>query len=232
MIALIVCTQSRSGLIGLVVSLVMFGFYARKSLRVARTVALLAIVAMPFATQQYLNRMNTMAGDEAFQSSAKDRITLWKVGLMVFADNPLVGTGFLTFPEAKMKYEDRFSYLEDDFRGSVFRPDNKKVTHNTYIQLLSDCGLFGAVPFILLMGGGVFRGLQARQLLQKLPGKKVELLWLCGLSSGISGVAVCLLSMDSVNNFLMYVPIVLSGILLNLIKSDRDECSLNTCKVC
>lgn len=227
MTALIVCTQSRSGLIGLVVSLVMFGFYSRKSLKVAQTIAVMAIVALPFATQQYISRMNTMAGGEEFQSSAQDRITLWKSGLLIFADNPLVGTGFLTFPEAKMEYEDRFLYLDTEFRESIFREVNKRVTHNTYIQLLSDCGLIGALPFMLLVGGGISRGMSARHLLQKLPEKNVELLWLCGLSAGISGVAVCLLSMDAVNNFLIYVPIVLSGILLNIIKTDELQCALN-----
>lgn len=223
MIALIVCTQSRSGLIGLIVSLGMFGFYSRKSLKVARTIALLAIVALPFASQQYISRMNTMAGSEEFKSSAQDRITLWKTGLMVFADNPLVGTGFLTFPEAKMKYEDQFLYLDDEFRESIFRTGNKKVTHNTYIQLLSDCGLIGAIPFVLLLGGGITLGLKARRMLQDSSEYSAELLWISGLSAGMAGFAVCILSIDAAMEIGLYVQIVLASILYRIIMNRAAE---------
>lgn len=229
MIALIVCTQSRSGLIGLVVSLCMFGFYSRRSLKVAQTMAILAIVALPFASQQYISRMNTMAGGEEFKSSAQDRITLWKAGLMVFADNPLVGTGFLTFPEAKMKYEDRFLYLDDEFRESIFRTSNSKVTHNTYIQLLSDCGLIGAIPFVLLLGGGIALGLKARRMLRDSSEHSAELLWISGLSAGMAGFAVCILSIDATMEIAIYVQIVLATILYRIIlgKTAEQEAALS-----
>jgi len=229
MIVLIVCTQSRSGLIGLVVSLCMFGFYSRKSLKVVQTIALLAIVALPFASQQYISRMNTMAGGEEFKSSAQDRITLWKAGLMVFADNPLIGTGFLTFPEAKMKYEDRFLYLDDEFRESIFRTGNKKVAHNTYIQLLSDCGLIGAIPFVLLLGGGIALGLKARRMLRDSSEHSVELLWISGLSAGMAGFAVCILSIDATMEIAIYVQIVLAAILYRIIlgKAAEQETALS-----
>ena len=229
MIALIVCTQSRAGLIGLVVSIVMFGFYSRKPLKVARTIAMLAIVALPFASQQYISRMNTMAGGEEFQSAASDRITLWKAGLMIFADNPLVGTGFLTFPEAKMKYEDRFLSLDDEFRESIFRVGNKKVTHNTYIQLLSDCGLFGAIPFMLLLGGTFSLGMKARRMLQSSSEHHRELLWLSGLCAGITGFAVCIFSIDAVMETALYVQVILATILYKVIldKADKQESALS-----
>ena len=234
MVALIVCTQSRSGLIGLVVSLAVLAFFSRSPLRVVRIVTILAIAALPFATQQYIGRMNTMAGDEAFQSSASDRITLWKAGLYIFADNPLVGTGFLTFPEAKMNYEDRFMYLEDMFRESIFRADNKKVTHNTYIQLLSDCGLFGAAPFVLLIGGAVSLGLKARRMLLVSSEYTKELLWLSGLCAGIAGFAVCILSIDAAMSIELYVQIVLAAILYRIIidkSAEQESAALSTAAI-
>ena len=225
MLVLIVCTQSRSGLIGLIASLGVLAFFSRSTLKVVKVLVVLAVVTLPFATQQYMNRMNTMAGGDEFQSSASDRITLWKAGLMIFADNPLVGTGFLTFPEAKMNYEDRFLNLEDKFRETIFRSDNKKVTHNTYIQLLSDCGLFGAVPFMLLIGGTISLGLKARQMLQNSSENSTELLWLCGLCAGIAGFAVCIMSIDAAMSIELYVQIVLATILYKII---LDKVALQT----
>jgi O-antigen ligase len=223
MVALIVCTQSRSGLVGLIVSLVVLAFFSRSTIKVAKIVAVLAVAAMPFATLQYINRMNTMAGGEDFQSSASDRITLWRAGLHVFADNPLVGTGFMTFPEAKMKYEDRFQYLDDNFRESIFRTDNKKVAHNTYIQLLSDCGLIGALPFLLLLGGGITLGLKARRMLRNSPEYSAELLWISGLCAGIAGFAVCIFSIDAALSVELYVQIVLATILYRIIMNKAAE---------
>lgn len=217
MVALIVCTQSRSGLIGMIASIAVFAFFSRRTLKVAKVLIVLAVVTLPFATEQYISRMNTMNGSDEFQSAASDRITLWKAGLLVFADNPLVGTGFLTFPEAKMKYEDRFLSLEDKFRETIFRPDNKKVTHNTYIQLLSDCGLLGAIPFVLLLGGTISLGLKARRMLQNSSQHTTELLWLSGLCAGITGFAICIFSIDAAMSIELYVQIVLATILYKII---------------
>lgn len=223
MVALIVCTQSRSGLIGLIVSLAVLAYFSRSPLKVAKIVAVLTVAAMPFATMQYINRMNTMAGGEEFQNSSLDRITLWKAGLLVFADNPLIGTGFLTFPEAKMKYEDQFLYLDTEFRDSIFRDDNKRVSHNTYIQLLSDCGLIGALPFVLLLGGGIALGLKARRMLRDSSEHNTELLWLSGLCAGIAGFAVCIFSIDAAMEIELYVQIVLATILYRIILNKADE---------
>lgn len=223
-VALIVCTKSRAGFIGLFVSLAAFGFYARKTFRVAQIAIVLILVALPFATQEYIDRMKTMEGSEGLKQSSLDRVTMWKAGLMVFADNPLVGTGFLTFPEAKMKYEDRFLYLDDVFRSEVFRTQNKKVTHNTYIQILSDCGLLGIVPFLLLIFSVIRKGVHARKKLDAGNHQTyVELVTLSGICAGITGFAVCIFSMDSVLAILFYVQLVLAGILFNIIETNTNN---------
>jgi len=220
---LIVCTKSRAGLLGLITCLLMFGFYSRNLIRIGLISLVLMLGAAPFVTQSYVDRMNTMKGVSGIKDSARDRITLWKAGLLIFSDNPLIGTGFLTFPEAKMKYESYFLELDDEFRKSVFRPEKKRVTHNTYIQLLADCGILGALPFILLVGGGILTGFRARRLLRIIPAKQNELLWLCGLSAGIAGYAVCIMSIDSLLNMLFYNQIVFASILYRKILETGAE---------
>ena len=122
-----------------------------------------------------------------------------------------------------MKYEDRFLYLDDEFRESIFRTGNKKVAHNTYIQLLSDCGLIGAIPFVLLLGGGIALGLKARRMLRDSSEHSVELLWISGLSAGMAGFAVCILSIDATMEIAIYVQIVLAAILYRIILSKEAE---------
>lgn len=217
MTSLIVCTKSRSGLIGLSIALIMFGCYSRNMIPTIKITAFLVLIALPFATQQYLDRMNSMTEEGGFKQSASDRIAMWEAGLLVFAHNPLTGTGFLTFPEAKMNFVDHFADLDDAFRDELFRAENKKVTHNTYIQLLSDTGLVGATPFILFIAGGIALGLKARRLLRKHSEYREELLWISGVGAGITGFAVCIMTIDAAMSLELYIQVILATILYRMV---------------
>lgn len=219
-VALIVCTKSRAGLLGLITGVASYGYYSRSVRKIAVTFLLMAVVAMPFATKAYMDRMKTMESEESLDPSARSRLVLWQAGLMVFADNPFFGTGFLTYPEAKMKYESRFMDLDEEFRDWVFRNEAKKVTHNTYIQMMSDCGLFGAIPFVLLVFGGIFAGFRARRLFYRYPGKAVQLKLLCGISAGITGFAVCIFTLDAVLEIFLYIQLVFVGILSRMLSAE------------
>lgn len=225
MVALVICTKSRGGLLGLLVSFLCFGIFSRNALKVLKIVLLLGVLVLPFASDSFMDRMKTMEvnDSENMESSARSRLILWQAGLMIFAEHPILGTGFMTYPEAKMKFEDQFSYLEDGFRASVFRTSNKKVTHNTYIQMLSDCGLFGAVPFMLLVVLTIAKGWWARKRL-KVPRLDTDALYLLsGLCSGVAGFAVCIFTIDSVLSSFLYLQIVIIGILTRAIASTELE---------
>jgi O-antigen ligase len=170
-----------------------------------------------------LKTLEAVSDNENLEGSARSRFILWEAGLLVFSENPLLGTGFLTYPEAKMKFEENFSYLESDFRQWVFRKEEKKVTHNTYIQMLSDCGLIGAVPFFLLVAGGIGAGFRARRLLRESPQNSVQLLWLAGLSAGVTGLSVCIVTIDSVLLPFLYVQLVVVGILSRTISASTMD---------
>ncbi len=215
MVALIVCTKSRGGLLGMTACLFSFAIYARKTAATFKVALLLALLVTPFATDAYLERMKTLQGVsdvENFEGSARSRFILWEAGLMVFSRSPVVGTGFLTYPEAKMEFEENFYHLEDHFREWVFRKESKKVTHNTYIQMLSDCGVFGALPFFLLVAGGIRSGFKARGSLKEERDGAAGL-WLAGCSAGLTGFSVCIITIDSITMPFIYVQLVVIGIL-------------------
>lgn len=228
MVALIICTKSRGGLLGIVAAVGAFGFYSRRVGKMLVVCMLMALVALPFATQAYLDRMKTLRDDQITKTSDNSRIVLWRAGLMVFSDNPVIGTGFLTFPIAKMKYARMFPELDDEFRNWVFREEDKKVTHNTYIQLLSDCGSVGAIPFMLLVFGGIGAGLRSRRLIREYPVKRQQLTWLSGLSAGVTGFAVCIMFIDAVLVLLLYVQVALIGILSRAVTA-KDEGASTAC---
>lgn len=223
MVALIVCTKSRGGLLGLLACIFCFGFYAREMSKVLKVAAIIALFAAPFATDAYLERMKTMqtTDSEEIDGSARSRLILWRAGLMVLADNPVLGTGFMTYPEAKMNYEHNFLNLDDSFREWVFRKENKKVTHNTYIQILSDCGITGGLPFILLITGAIRTGFYARNKLKDQPDNS-QLLMLSGFCAGLTGFAVCIVFIDAIQSTFLFVQLVCAGILLRITETGRQ----------
>jgi O-antigen ligase len=223
MVFVIVFTMSRAGLLGLVASFCAFGYFSRNSKKILLTIISIALLVSPFVTESYISRVETMKNVEnadKMDYSAESRLILWQAGLMVFRDNPLIGTGFLTYPEAKMKYENKFNYLDETFRKYVFRMEDKKVTHNTYIQVLSDCGLFGAIPFYLLIFGGIGKGFKARRLLIIKPEYRTELIWLSGISAGLFGLAVCIITLDAIVASFLYIQVIIASILCRIIMNE------------
>jgi len=72
--------------------------------------------------------------------NAISRIALWKAGLAMFRDHPLIGVGLGNFPPS---YERQYATGEISVK--------QWVCHSIYIQVLSELGLLGALPFLLLL---------------------------------------------------------------------------------
>lgn len=219
MLVLIVCTKSRAGAIGAIISIVMFGFFAKKMRNTLISVTTGVVLIASFAGESYIERMNTMRSMDHADFSALSRITLWQAAAMVFVDNPLLGTGFMTYPEAKMKYMNRFQELDESFVKEVFRPENKKVTHNTYLQMLSDCGLVGGGAFIALIVSAIMMGFSSRQLLDRHPEIASSVYWLHAICAGICGFAACIFTLDMVTIIFIYLQITFAQLLKSNLES-------------
>lgn len=223
MIILIICTQSRAGTVGAITGILMFGVFARKMKQTLIISSVAAILIASFAGERYVERMNTMRSMERADFSALSRLTLWNAAAMVFVNNPLLGTGFMTYPVAKMEYADRFQDLDETFSREVFRTDNMKVTHNTYLQMLSDCGLLGGGAFIALIVSAVAIGFSSRKLHDNRPENIPAIYWLNGISAGICGFAVCILTLDMVTNIFIYLQITFAFLLHKQLEAPAVE---------
>ncbi len=217
MVILIVCTESRSGMLGLIASVLIFGFASGKILKILKVSLVITLITLPFVPETFLERMMTIKPTneiDEMDSSAASRLILWKAGLMIFVDNPILGTGFMTFPEAKMKYENQFQYLDNNLHSIVFRTENKKVAHNTYIQLLADCGLLGLLPFVLLVFLIMWKGSRTYRL---LPCNEYEMnkriMYMIGNTAGMGGYFTSIIFMDSLGMGMVFYQIVLFSIL-------------------
>jgi len=112
----------------------------------------------------------------------QQRVATVKAGLAMFAAHPLVGVGIncavVAFP----------LYASDDFKSK-----GALVIHNTIIQALSETGILGFVPFVLLIAFGLYHAKQSRSSEYLQPaGRRMAAglevsLWgamICGLSGG------------------------------------------------
>jgi len=108
--------------------------------------------------------------------------------------------------------------LDPDFRRACFRTKNKKVTHNTYIQLLSDLGLFGFLPFFFLIAGTFIGNRNIRRQYRYDSEYRGLLDLLTAIEVGIIGYCVCIIFMDSITNIFFPVQIAVCACIRERIK--------------
>jgi len=168
-------TFSRGGLIGLAAVVVMYAWRRRNIWVHALLVA--AIGAGVMFAGQYWSRgedFSQLNGDVSFQQ----RIATSLAGLEMFVDHPLSGVGLGCSVIAWPLYAPKGLYT----RGAL-------VTHNTFVQVLSETGLLGAIPFLLLIGLSLYhaRKLALQPKTSGFGGAIEAALWgfvVCGMSGG------------------------------------------------
>ena len=125
---------SRGGYLGFIAGLVVLGLFKSRWMLVAAVVLVLGWQAfLPAAVQERI-RMTTENVQEGqqFDSSAQTRIELWEDAMASFKRNPLTGTGFQTF-------------------GQVEHVGGLRDTHNYYVKVLAETGIFGLALFLWLL---------------------------------------------------------------------------------
>jgi putative inorganic carbon (hco3(-)) transporter len=139
MLATIVLTKSRGGMLGVMAALgavVIFGRLMRRGVGTITIVAVL--VAIPFVPDSYWARMVSIVDEESdkqFTGSREQRRTVMQAGIEAFLEHPLTGVGVAQFknynpPERKERWIE---------------------AHNVLIQVASESGIFGLATFSFLI---------------------------------------------------------------------------------
>ncbi|TKB07410.1 O-antigen ligase [Desulforhopalus sp. IMCC35007] len=227
----ILFTKSRGGLLGLLVGVILTIFRSKKRSKILIYVAMVTCLLMPLISQQYSDRfqeVDTSQGEMDW--SAESRLYLWKLGLMIFYDNPFLGTGFLTYPVAKFEYQNQFNSLPQQFHNSIFRSTSPKVTHNTYIKFLADTGLAGFVPYMLLILGTIYSNHQIRKRARFLRSDKCNKMsgLLTAIENGIIAICVCNMFIDGNTGVMQYVQITVCSIIRTNMNIEIDNIDNNS----
>jgi probable O-glycosylation ligase (exosortase A-associated) len=143
----ILFTFSRGGLLtlGAVGALLI---WRSKQRVVASGVLLLGIVGfLAFSSQQlkedYVARAGTISSYEE-DNSAMGRIRAWQISWRVFRDHPLLGVGPNNLLTVSPSYADPSSDPQQE--------QHYHVAHNSYFELLAECGWPSVALFLLVLG--------------------------------------------------------------------------------
>jgi putative inorganic carbon (hco3(-)) transporter len=156
MLATIVFTQSRGGMLGLAamgIALILFGQKIRPGFGATAIVAIL--LAAPFVPASYWSRMSSITDDQKdkteFTGSREARSDLMTAGVQTFMERPLTGVGAGQFKN--------------------FNPSWKKVqwneTHNALLQVASELGVLGLVAFGFLIYRAGMAAAATRRMLSR-----------------------------------------------------------------
>jgi putative inorganic carbon (HCO3(-)) transporter len=138
--AILVC-GSRGAALGAVVIAV--AALARNRRRLgAALIFLLFIPAFLYVLPEANKHRLRSALDWQSDKTSSQRITLWKAGLRMFADYPILGVGPASFAAS---YSERYAGPDEDRENWA--------PHSIYVQSLSELGLAGTLPLLLLLFG-------------------------------------------------------------------------------
>jgi probable O-glycosylation ligase (exosortase A-associated) len=158
----ILFTFSRGGLLTLAVVGGLLVWRSKRRLLVAGLLALslggFALFSSSKMTEDYVKRASSISNYEA-DESAQGRLNAWETSWRVFLDYPILGVGPNNL-EAVF-----FRYAPDTTR---FR-----VTHDAYLQLLSECGLPSLLLFLGALGTSFWR-LQRLRRVTVLPSIELQ----------------------------------------------------------
>jgi putative inorganic carbon (HCO3(-)) transporter len=151
----VIFTFSRGGLLTLCAVGALLIWRSKQRL-VATAVLLLGLLGFflfssPQLREDYLARAQSISSYEE-DNSAQGRLQAWRDSLLVFRQHPVFGVGPNNLETVFPTYSDGIHRFH--------------VSHNSYLELLAECGLLGVILFVLLLGVTLAR----LNRLRRLPG--------------------------------------------------------------
>lgn len=141
----VVGTAARTGLVGLLAYAGLIISRTKHKFRFASALILAVAIFIPFAPQQWLNRMETITSAEK-DSSAYGRIVVWKWTIDYVNSRPIFGGGFLShMANAGQLYK----YIDEDI--NISHTQTGKAYHNIFFEVLGEQGYVGLFIYLSIV---------------------------------------------------------------------------------
>jgi O-antigen ligase len=188
---------SRGGFLGLSVALTFLIWHTRRRARIFALASLLMLPILLAPGQSAVTRL--FHPDYGDQESTQYRLELWQASQRSFSKHPLFGIGLGHFHPS----------IEQN--GQIVRLPFH-VAHNTYIGLVTDLGLAGFLPFILVLLGAQrrLRSVALRAFGASNPDQRLLRQIALGLQAGLIGYMVCALFLSTLWQQVFWFSVFLS----------------------
>ena len=210
-------TQSRGGMVGLVIGCLLALLFRPKVLRgqINLYILLAVIGAVQLVPADLIDRLGQAAGpEEERDKSAESRLVIIEAQLKMFSEQPVLGYGHRGTLVLSPDYIDS-SYLTTTAGGRA------RGSHNLLTSLLVDFGLVGAIFYILIIYIFVRRLFKMRQKIIHLD-KATGNLYIMYLGGVCALVALMVSSMFS-NSLRLEIDILLIGLLSAIYTKIQSE---------
>ncbi|MND81489.1 O-Antigen ligase [compost metagenome] len=215
-------TQSRSGLVVLLISLVLGLYHYRVQLQRLRprhlgfamlAMAILVPAAISVMPAEYIARIKSLAvlssGVNAHEDDSLGRRASYiVVGGAMIRENPVLGSGPGTFP---------LHYAHTGF-AKAFTTTNHKTTdlyrraHNTYLEIFSELGIPAGLFFVALIAASLYNMLKARAAwLLRRDHERADLATHLGMS--LLSLSLFLMFLSAPNQKYVWIMLALSSVL-------------------
>ncbi len=142
----IVTSLSRGGFVGLAAVGLFWLLRSSKRVRAVTAVGVLAALAVAFAPDRYWDEVRSIR-EGTQDRTGEERVYEWKIGGLMFRDNPIFGVGQGNFPYRFREYEAQAGFRE----GLHGRSRAGRAAHSLYFTLLPELGIMGALLYLAMV---------------------------------------------------------------------------------
>jgi len=155
----VIGTQSRGGFISLVVVGGYFFIKSDRKILVGSGIALITLVVMQLASDDWVERINTIeSADE--DGSFLGRLVAWKLSFILATEHPVFGGGFRAIQRLPtwLDLSQRFFSYPWFYTGDLLpNPVHARAAHSVYFQVLGDHGFGGLAIYLAMFAVAFFK---------------------------------------------------------------------------
>jgi probable O-glycosylation ligase (exosortase A-associated) len=195
-IAGVVCTQSRGGLLGVVAVLAVSASRVMK----LRTILLLVIPVVAAGLYMAMNlsdRVSGGAGDMSAES-ASGRLYAWSAAIKMAFDRPFTGVGMNNFVDQFYAYTDMWF-------------DRALTAHSAWFQVLGETGFLGLGAFVIMVALTFKSAVGAHRLLERSSAAPDMKGFAHAITAGLAGFCVAGSFLSEAYNWALYALLAFSS---------------------
>lgn len=155
----VIGTQSRGGFISLVIVGGYFFIKSDRKILVGSAIALITLVVMQLASNDWVERINTIeSADE--DGSFLGRLVAWKLSFILATEHPIFGGGFRAIQHLPtwLDLSQRFFSFPWFYTGDLLpNPIHARAAHSVYFQVLGDHGFGGLGIYLAILAVAFFK---------------------------------------------------------------------------